>query len=462
MIKQNQINPKSIKHNLITTLTFLISITLIIVYLISFLSTKEEIQEVFDANLIKSSKLIFGLINHEINEEGDLNSLINFEKVVGHKFLHKYEYKIHSQAWKDGELVYNSDDSITAEIPDYEGFRDIVIDGKKWRAFSFYNKNLELGILTIEEYSIRNELIFKILFSLTAPLILSFIPLFFIIRSTVNKKIRPLNKLSSKIEKMSSRTIEQFQDSNIPLELQPFINSFNSLMKRLSESMESERNFTDYAAHELKTPLSAIKIQAQILAKNKKIENEESLKDLLGGIDRATYMVNQLLTLARLEPDNKNIEKEKVNLKRLTEFVIKNYIEKAKKKNITLSLETKVNENELGFLGNKTYLEIMIGNLIDNSIKYSSKNSDVSVLLDKKRDNSFLIKISNLGDNITSEEIEKIFNNFYRINKKVSDDTGCGLGLAIVKKIVELHQGSILFKSVEGINSVEISLINQT
>ncbi|MCE3255735.1 MAG: hypothetical protein K0R25_1229 [Rickettsiaceae bacterium] len=105
---------------------------------------------------------------------------------------------------------------------------------------------------------------------------------------------------------MSGNSLEQFHDNNIPLELEPFVKSLNQLLVRLSDSMESERRFTDYAAHELKTPLAAIKIQAQLLLQNKNKEREkEYLENLIEGINRASHMVNQLLTLSRLESNLK-------------------------------------------------------------------------------------------------------------------------------------------------------------
>lgn len=445
---------KSIKKHLIFALSSLITIVLLIAYLVSFFTTKNEIKKVFDANLIKSSQLIFGVVKHEQFSKKGFNISLNLDAELQQKFFHRYDYKIHSQAWHDGNVIYNSGENLKMEKPDYEGFKDMIIDQKKWRSFSFYDSKSQIQILVLEEKSIRNKLIFEILFSLLVPLLLSFVPLFFIIAKTVTTEFKPLDLLTDQIKKMSSRAPQQLKNQNFPLELKPFFKSFNSLLGRFAESMESERRFTDYAAHELNTPLAAIKIQAQLLAKNKeKTKDEQYLQDLLGGIERATHLVDQLLTLSRIEPDNKSIKKEKFNLRDLVEFTLENYRAKAEARNIEIDLIVG-DGGDLKIEANKTYIEILLRNLIDNAIKYSFDGKKITVEIGKKNHHLFF-KITNSGNQIAPEEVAKIFNNFYRVNREVA---GCGLGLAIAKKIVDLHLGVISFKSKDESNRVEVEL----
>ncbi len=435
----------SIKKNLIVKLSSLILLALIISYCASFLNTAKEIREVFDADMIKSAKLIFGVVKHESFVE---NSAI-LDSELQQKFLNRYEYKIHAQAWKKGKIIFNSGENLNLARPEYEGFSDVEIGGKKWRGFAFFDKKSQIEILVLEKNSIRRELIFEIIFSLLIPLLVSFIPLFLIIISIVRTELKPLNLLAQKIEEISSETIKKFKNPHAPQELKPFLKSFNSLLSRLSDSMESERRFTDYAAHELNTPLTAIKIQAQILATNKRKEKDaEYLQDLLAGIDRATHLVDQLLTLSRLEVDNKNFATEKFCLKNLLESLTKN------QPNIEIFYEEK-SEN-FNIEANKFYIEILLRNLLENAAKYGEKNKPIEISITKKH-GEINLKISNFGEKISNEEIEKIFNNFYRTNN-TQNASGCGLGLAICKKIVDLHSGKISFKSQDGKNLVTVVL----
>lgn len=452
---------KSIKKDLIITLSSSIAAVLIIIYLVGFFYCKHRAQETLDANLVKSAKLIFGLINHEVSDEKYLDFWKKIGPALQQKIFHRYEYKIHAQAWEGGHLVYNSDELFTIQNLDYEGFQDIKINGESWRSFSFYDPESNIKILVLESDLIKNELVFGILFFLLAPFLLSFSLLTLIVIIAVNKKLKPLGYLAAEIKKMTAQTLQQLQDPNLPIELKPFVSSFNSLIARLAEAIDGERNFTNYAAHELKTPLAAISVQAYILANNKNKEMErEFLRELLNGIGRATHLVNQLLTLSRVEPDNFNIKKEKFDLLKLTNSILKNHIQKSEEKNLAIEVNCNAEKSQLFINGNKTYIEILLGNLIENAIKYSPKDKKISILISKKN-NSLSFKISNHGDQILPEEIEKLFNNFYRVSrlKATEDNAGCGLGLAIAKKIADLHGATISFESKNYINSVEVLFV---
>ncbi len=451
------IKTQSIKKDLIITLCALIALVLILVRLADFIYAKHHNKEALDANLVKSAKLIFGLIKHDVFEGLDLKFLSDAKPAFQQKIYHRYEYKLHVQAWEDDDLIYNSDNFLVRAKPDYEGFQDVEINDQTWRSFSFYDPESKIRILVAEKDFVTNQLILEEVLSFIIPLLFSFSLLFFIVVFTVNKKLKPLDHLANEIEKMSANSLQQFNNSNIPIELKPFIESFNSLIRRLVEAIDSERNFTNYAAHELKTPLAAIGIQAHLLISNKNKEKEQDyINDLLGGINRATHLINQLLTLARIESDNANITKEKFNLSELINLTAKNYSKKAQDKKLEIEVITD-SDKENNIFGNKIYIDIIVGNLLDNAIKYSF--SDKKILISVLKEEDFIkLKVANYGEQILPEEIEKIFGNFYRISRLEfkNQNVGCGLGLAIVKKIADLHQAKVTFSSVNQINAVEI------
>ncbi|MDX2082574.1 MAG: HAMP domain-containing sensor histidine kinase [Rickettsiales bacterium] len=459
---------KSLKKNLIITLSSLVALTLILIYSISFFATKKQIQEVFDANLVKSAKLIYGITENEIFIKKDFRNFqkfdfkLDFEASAQQKTFHRYEHKMHSQIWAGENLIYNSSKDHLVSKPDYNGFRDISVDKKDWRSFAFFDEKSGLTILVLEQKNIRNKLINEIVFSLFLPLLLSFIPLFIIILATVDNGLRPLNFLAQKIKNMSTKTLAQYHDPNIPIELKPFFNSFNSLISRLSDSMASERRFTDYAAHELKTPLAAITLQAQLLQKNKNSEKgQEYLQDLINGINRMTHLVNQILTLARIEPEQKNIAKENFDLINLAKILLEAYQNHIADKSLEIEIISELKTQEMNIFANKFYIEILLSNLIDNAIKYSDCNQKIILNFWQKNEIS-KFKISNFGAQISTDAKEKIFDNFYRANNaatlnKKSYIEGCGLGLAIAKKIVDLHGGEICFESKQNLNWVEVS-----
>jgi two-component system sensor histidine kinase QseC len=455
------IKRSSIKRKLIFTLCAVLFPALVITYGVSFLSAKSEVQKVFDAHLVKSAKLIFGLIRHEVDRKKNLNFLSDFNYSVQQKSFDSNERKIHFQAWKNNKMIYSSDKKNSSK-PDYEGFRDEFFQGNKWHSFSFYDAESGIRVLVSERDVFRQELIFQILLFLFVPLLISFAPLFLLITTTINRSINPLHRLAFKMKKMSATTLEPFTRKKIPLELQPFIDSFNSLLARLRSTLESEQRFTDYAAHELRTPLAAIKIQAQLLAANQdKSRDKEYLSDLLEGVDRASHMVNQLLTLARVQPEiqTENFLQEKINLGDLIKTILQNFTAGLAKKNLAVKFERiEQGVDDFTILANKNYLEILLNNLIDNAIKYGYENSEIDINLSSKESTIKLV-ITNQGDALSQEDIHKIFDNFYRVDKSemTRNASGSGLGLAIAKKIAELYKGKIFFSSsVDGKNSVTV------
>lgn len=440
-------NRTSIKQNLILKLSTLIFTTLLIAYSFSFQNTKKEIYEVFDADIIKSAKLLFEMIKHE----SFIKNNTHLDEQLKQKILNRYEYKIHAQAWKNYKLIYNSGEDLKLQKPNYQGFADIKINKEKWRGFSFYDEESQITLLVLEKKSIRNSLIFEIILSLLIPLIISFIPIFFVIISVTKNEIKPLDLMAKRIAEISSKTLKKFNSPKAPKELQPFLASFNSLLERLSNALESEKCFTNYAAHELNTPLATIKLQAQMIAKNNKPEKrDEYVANLLISIDRAIHLIEQLLTLSRLETAE-NFSKEEFDLAKIAQFICKNYEEKILAKNLRIEFE--LEESRLN--GNRTYIEILISNLLENAIKYSPKSEIVKIKIHKKSE-KIIFTITNSGSTLSKNEVEKIFDNFYRINKSEIERgvVGSGLGLSIAKKIVELHRGKISFTSHDKINSV--------
>lgn len=453
MRKKSRSPQKSIKKNLIIQLSSLVALALAITYCVSFFYAKKDVSAIFDAELVKSSKLIFNLVEHEhFRKDGE-----EIDEYLQEKILNRYEYKFHSQAWKSDKIIYNSGEHIRLQMPENEGFSDFTINNEKWRGFAFFDTNSQIKILVLEKYEIRKELASEILISLLTPLLAAFFLMFFIIKRTVDHGLQPLEILARDIAKISQKTLKHFKNPGAPKELNPFLEAFDSLLSRLHDSIEAEQRFTNYAAHELNTPLATIKLRAELLVKNHQQEKrEEYANHLLESINRATHIVEQLLTLSRLEANDRNFKKEKINLQKLLTENVKIYQEKALTKKILIRFQAAASKT-FELHANQLYLEILFGNLLDNAIKYSPQNSEISITL-TKNENRIELTISNPGEDFSAEEISKIFNNFYRINKgeNLHQNLGCGLGLSIAKKIVKLHEGLISFASQGKQNSVKV------
>jgi signal transduction histidine kinase len=449
----------SIRTKLFISISFVILISLLLIYFLGFFNTKKEIQEVLDANMAKTGKLVLALIYHELEEDEQEGFLNDFEDTVNKRVLHKYENQIHIQVWRKDDLVYVSDSKFLIDKPQSEGFEDLIIGGESWRRFSLFDADSNVIIAIFEQYQIRSELIWKILASPFIPLGISSL-MVLLIWFFIDKKIGALNVLSNKIANTSPNKLAPFNDLNPPLEIKPLVDSLNNLIVRLSQSMQLERRFTDYAAHELRTPLAVIKTHVQLLLRDKsKANDEEYLQDLERAVERMIHLVNQVLTLVRLEPENLNLEKEKFFLSNLIDAEIANYETVISQKRLSLMFSHK---NEKEYFGNKIYLEIMIRNLLDNALKYSFDSGEIQIDLVSEAQ-QMILKISNIGEFVEVKQREKIFDVFYRAT--TFEANGSGLGLAIAKKISELHEAKINFYSTKidetkSLNEVEVVLKN--
>jgi signal transduction histidine kinase len=445
----------SIKSKLFTYLSALISITLIIITITSFVITKHETNEVFDSNLVRTAKLLLSLTKHEVIEHETKDSFIIDLGLADDRQFHRYEYKTHFQIWKAEFLIYNSSVGITVNRPINEGFRNVVINDRKWRSFAIHDKESDVIIEVIERKDVRGELIAEILLTLLFPLLLSFIPILLIIWIVVNKSFVKLVTLSQDIKNTSLQLLKPLEiNKNLPTEIRPLVDSLNFLLLKLDESVNNERKFIDYASHELQTPLTVIKTKTQFLIR-KHLNDKELIGDLgnlLDAVNRVIGLSNQLLVLSRIDTEDRIVSKENFNLSFLVNEVAINFYTTSQNKGINIIATI---QDSCTIFANKYHVEILLNNLFDNAIKYSPNNTDIAInLVAKKSQISFTI--INKGALIAKEDQKQIFERFYRTqdnNKK-----GSGLGLSIVKRITNLHNGEIKLTSNNKGNSFILNL----
>ncbi len=234
----------------------------------------------------------------------------------------------------------------------------------------------------------------------------------------------------------------------VPDEIHPIINAINHLFDRLSKTIEREKRFTADAAHELRTPLSILKIHAQNAQAAENHEDmQRSLDLLLKGVDKSTHLIEQLLKLARLEP--KGVDQSEFKLINITQLLKEQYalqvpaaLKKQQDINITVS-ETDINCQVDGLV-----FELLIRNLLDNAIRYCPNQGNIEVVLKWEIVNKcFSLSIKNSGELISDENKSRLFERFYRINPGKSG--GSGLGLSIVKQCVAIHQAEIKLPKTE-------------
>ena len=256
----------------------------------------------------------------------------------------------------------------------------------------------------------------------------------------VRKSLLVFKKINLMVKKSSN--LLQLNPKNIPQEIRPLIEQIQKTNPNHQATLESEARFASNAAHELKTPLATLYTHTQVALNAKDIHQcHKQLNNILKGIQKSTYLVNQLLDMSKAGP-NYSPTMETVNLYPITQETIAEITPKAIGKDTEIAL---VAENRTCLIqGKPASLKILIRNLVDNAITYAPPKSAITVKLSINKHSHILLQVVDNGPGIPKEELPKVFDRFYRIHSGVGE--GCGLGLSIAKQIASIHHATISLK----------------
>ncbi|QTN26734.1 sensor histidine kinase N-terminal domain-containing protein [Rhodoferax sp. AJA081-3] len=261
--------------------------------------------------------------------------------------------------------------------------------------------------------------------------------------------IKPLNHLEERIRARRPDDLSPLDGEAVPLEVAPLVSSVNDLLMRLKDSVATQKRFLADAAHQLKTPLAGLRMQADLAQRED--ANAEDLKQSLRQIGRssirATHTVNQLLALARAESSGTAMSKQNCNLVRLTMDVIRDCVPRAMDKHIDVGYEgAEPDDADVTLSGNPTLLKEMVRNLMDNAINYTPSNASrpgviTARVLKDPFSKVLVLQVEDSGPGIPAAERELVFQPFYRVLGTEAD--GSGLGLPIVLEIARQHHASV-------------------
>jgi len=321
-------------------------------------------------------------------------------------------------------------------------FRDDEVNGQELRvAYSYLNDAglprdqwvlVEVGE-TLEK---RAQLANKIIASVIIPQFI-IIPLaVLLVWFGLSKGLQPLTRLRETIEARQSADLSPISTRRVPEELEPLIGAFNAMLERMKRNVDAQQRFIADAAHQMRTPLAGLKTQAQLaLRESDPRQLQNSLRQIAMGVDRASRLVNQLLTLARTEAgDQLHQRQEVLDLDLLLREVVEDWVMRAMDRRIDLGFET---SGPALILGNAFLLREMANNLIDNALRYTQVEGQVTCRVVGHGDFAIL-EVEDNGVGITEEQAELVFERFYRVDDATTE--GSGLGLAIVREIAEQHR----------------------
>lgn len=340
------------------------------------------------------------------------------------------------QVWNEnGEQLYSSQPSIKLPKASAPGFSNLRNSEGGWRAFSVISGDRFVQAALPDDA--RWETAASMALRMLAPLAVLIPALALLAWIAVRRSLAPMARVTAEVERRDAYSMAPLDIHAVPEEIRPLLMALNRLLHRLDGSMEAQRRFVADAAHELRTPLTALSLQAQLVEQAQDSgERNEAIRDLRLGITRASHLVSQLLTLARQEPDAQRPFVQ-LDLAALVRQVIGEFAPLADLKKIDLGVDASQSE----FMnGDKESLKILVGNLVDNAIRYTPEGGKIDVTLGNGS-SGLVLSVKDSGPGIPIGDRERIFERFFRVAG--NEVQGSGLGLAIVKQIAQRHGATV-------------------
>jgi two-component system sensor histidine kinase QseC len=361
------------------------------------------------------------------------------------------------QVWnKQGRLILHSFNTPSKPLSNTEiGFTKAWIDGQPWRLLTSRDPQTGMTVTIGQRYDFREELEGRIIRDSVIIMLLTYPALGLLIWLIVGRGLDSIRKVASEVKHRAPTYLEPVSLHEVPSEIKPLVDELNHLFIRLHNAFDREKRFAADAAHELRTPLAAIKTQAQVALKS--INDEEkkaALEKVILGVDRSTHVVHQLLILSRMVPEALDTELTPVNLVKQATDVIADLVPEALKKDTDIELVAP--EVPVMIKGSPVAISILLRNLVHNAIHYTQPGSFVKVVISEQRQ-GVVLKVIDNGPGIPQELRERVFERFFRILGTRA--SGSGLGLGIVQQVAEVHNAQLSLGTPENGKGLEVTVI---
>lgn len=440
---------RSIRRRTLTLIIGVLLVGLLILTLVNVHDSNHEIAEVYDAQLARNARLLQGVMRMPLasGEHEQLYQAFNqaLQQSDPHASGHPYESKIAFQVWSsDGRVLVHTASAPTFDQPlKTPGFSAITDQhGRQWRAFVLNDQEHGLDIWVGERDDVRADLVGRIVHHTVLPNLLGSLILLVVVWIAIGVGLKPLDDLARILRNRTPGSLEPLSLAPLPTELEPMHAALNRLLSQVQELLQRERRFIADAAHEMRTPLAVLKVHAQnLMEASSEQEKRKSLDYLVVGVDRTTRLVNQLLTIARLEP-NAPIHLAPVDVVDATRNAIAQLTPWVIGQGVELSFQCEASQRTVNT--DISLLSIALQNLISNAVKFSPPGGHVAVSL-QLHESSFVLLIEDQGPGISPEQQARLFERFY----SHGNEEGVGLGLAIVQAIAQRLQGNIRLENRE-------------
>ncbi len=322
----------------------------------------------------------------------------------------------------------------------------------EWYAAAQFGGKYYLKAQIAETLEKRNQLATEIIKGVVLPQFIILPIALTLVWFALSRGLSPLAEIQRRIRNRRPDDLSPIDTVQVPEEITPLVNSLNEMLARLEQSIVLQKRFIADAAHQMKTPLAGMRMQAELALRQSDLQEvQQSLHQLANSSETATRLVNQLLSLARAENQSQSLDnRSALDLNQLVRQVVQDWIPASFKRQIDLGIE--LSDQTVTILGNAMMLREMLSNLIDNALHYTPPQGHVTVRVSLNQAQYIcLLEVEDNGPGIPESEREQVFQRFYRILG--SEVSGSGLGLAIVKEIVQQHQATITIRDGQHVRS---------
>ncbi len=425
---------KSLRLRLLLTLLPATLLIWLVAGVVSYKKASHEAVEMLDGQLAQSAKLLMAQIHHENNGAKDARKLV--ESLVEGE-LHPYEQPLEFQIWgADGSLWMRSGNAPVTPMAHKPGYQEILHEGRPWRMLATWSPQRTFQVQVAQSLADRERVALEVATQVGLPIVVALPLLSLLIYLSVRRAMRPLETLARGVAARSPENLENLpENGGVPSEVKPLVHALNHLLFRLRAALDNERRFTADAAHELRTPLAAIKIQTQVaLASKEEADSRHALRQVQAGTDRASRLVDQLLRLARLDPLEGLAETGDVRVDELARQLVDEMAPLARQSGKSLSFVD--GPDNVPVRADADLLRSALRNLVENALRHTPESCEVTVGACLEQ-GAPMLWVRDTGSGVAADELARLTERFVR-GRDVTQE-GSGLGLAIVKRVAELH-----------------------
>jgi two-component system sensor histidine kinase QseC len=438
--------PRSLQGRLLVLVLGLVLVAWLATATLTWIDVRHELDELLDSHLAQAAALLVVQQTGEIEDDHRVDA----------PTLHRYAPKVAFQVFHEGRLALRSSNAPAEPMVAFTrraaGYTTIDIAGTAWRVFAAHGRERDVQVFVGEQVKSRNSILWAVLRSSLGPMLLALPLLALAAWFAVRQGVAPLRRLGRTLAQRTPQALEPIAVNGAPSEMAPMLDALNGLFRRIAELLASERRFTADAAHELRTPIAGIRAQAQVaLGATADSERSHALHATLQGCDRATHLVEQLLTLSRLESGAEHALAD-VDLAALARQVVAEVAPLALAKQQVIEVDA---SNPSTVQGEATLLSVMVRNLVDNAIRYSPAGAIVRIAVSNER-GAIRLSVEDSGPGMSPADMQRIGERFFRVVGSGQD--GSGLGWSITRRIAAVHRAAVRVAKSESLGGLSVDI----